>query len=77
MYEFGNGVEQDYEEAVKWYRKSAEQGNSRGQYNLGYMYEFGKGVTKDYEEAIKWYRKAAEQNYTEAKEALDRLGVSL
>ena len=77
MYEYGNGVEQDYEEAVKWYRKSAEQGNSRGQYNLGYMYEFGKGVTKDYEEAIKWYRKAAEQNYTDAKEALDRLGVSL
>jgi hypothetical protein len=27
MYENGRGVAQDYAEAVKWYRKSAEQGN--------------------------------------------------
>lgn len=26
-YYYGLGVEQNYEEAVKWYRKSAEQGN--------------------------------------------------
>jgi TPR repeat protein len=27
MYEEGQGVAQDYAEAVKWFRKSAEQGN--------------------------------------------------
>jgi len=26
MYESGRGVEKDEEEAVKWYRKAAEQG---------------------------------------------------
>ncbi|KAB2645301.1 MAG: SEL1-like repeat protein, partial [Verrucomicrobia bacterium] len=26
-YESGNGVAKDYVEAVKWYRKAAEQGN--------------------------------------------------
>jgi TPR repeat protein len=26
MYSAGQGVEQDYEEAVKWYRKAAENG---------------------------------------------------
>ena len=34
----------DYGEAVKWYRKSAEQGNAKAQYNLGCCYDFGEGV---------------------------------
>jgi TPR repeat protein len=28
MYANGEGVPQDYAEAVKWYRKAAEQGNA-------------------------------------------------
>ena len=46
MYEYGEGVSQDYEEAAKWYRKAAEQGSARGQYNLGHMYDNGKGVSQ-------------------------------
>jgi hypothetical protein len=61
MYEKGNGVTKDYNEAVKWYLKAADQGNAYGQCNLGVMYENGKGVTKDYYEAVKWYRKSADQ----------------
>jgi TPR repeat protein len=53
----------NYNEAVKWYRKAAEQGNAVGQNNLGIMYSTGKGVDWDYSEAINWYRKAAEQGY--------------
>ena len=34
-YDKGEGVPQDYKEAVKWFRLSAEQGNARAQYNLG------------------------------------------
>jgi len=48
-------------EAVKWYRKSAEQGDAYGQFTLGWMHQNGKGVTQDYSEAVKWFRKAAEQ----------------
>jgi len=51
----------DYAEAVKWYRKSAEQGNASAQFNLALMYNYGQGVTHDYAEAAKWFRKAAEQ----------------
>ena len=51
----------DYSEAVKWYRKSAEQGNASAQYSLGWMYRNGYGVDKDYGEAVRWYRKSAEQ----------------
>ncbi|MDR2763209.1 MAG: sel1 repeat family protein, partial [Planctomycetaceae bacterium] len=31
----GKGVTKDLIEAVKWYRKAAEQGNSKAQYILG------------------------------------------
>ena len=52
---------QDEAEAVKWYRKAAEQGNAGAQTNLGVAYHNGAGVPKDDAEAMKWYRKAAEQ----------------
>ena len=44
MYYKGEGVTQDYKEAVKWYQLSAEQGHPEAQYKLGVMHENGKGV---------------------------------
>jgi hypothetical protein len=67
MYQRGVGVEKDEKEAVKWYRKAAEQGDALAQYNLGWMYANGRGVEEDEKEAVKWYRKAAEQNDAEAQ----------
>ena len=32
-------VEQDYKEALKWFRKAAEQDYSRAQYALGIIYK--------------------------------------
>jgi hypothetical protein len=61
-YEIGDGVPQNDETAVYWYRKSAEQGNPEGQWQLGLMYEFGEGLPENKKEAAKWYRKSAEQN---------------
>ncbi len=60
-------------EAVKWWRKAAEQGDERAQYNLGRCYDKGEGVAQDKTEAIKWYRKAAEQGHEKAKAALKKL----
>jgi len=57
-----NGKKKDYGEAVKWYRKAAEQGDADGQYNLALMYRNGYGVPNDDVEAVKWYRLSAEQN---------------
>ena len=67
MYDEGQGVLQDYAEAVKWYRLAAEQGDAVAQYNLGFMYEMGKGVLQDYAEAVKWYRLAADQGDASAQ----------
>ena len=49
----------DYQEAVKWFRLAAAQGNVPAQYSLGVAYENGQGVPQDYREAAKWYRIAA------------------
>ena len=70
MYYNGKGVKQDYLEAFKWYKKSAEQDNSTAQYNLAIMYLKGQGVEKDKEEAIKWLQKSADQGDEDAKEIL-------
>ena len=55
------GVEQSWEEAVRWYRAAAEQGLPRAQCNLAWCYEYGKGVPQDLGESYRLYRKAAEQ----------------
>lgn len=69
-YYFGEGVKQDYAEAVNWYKLAAEQGNVSAQYNLGECYYYGRGVKKYYAEAVKWYKLAAENGHAGAKEKL-------
>ena len=69
-YSNGQGVPQDYKQAVKWYRKAAEQGSVNAQYNLAIRYDNGQGVPQDYKQAVKWYRKAAEQGYADAQHNL-------
>ena len=61
MYTTGEGVPQDYTEAMKWFRKAAEQGDAKSQGQVGWMYHVGHGVLADQAEAAKWFRKAAEQ----------------
>ena len=70
MYAKGLGVTQDREEALKWYRKSAERGMKEAQYNLGNSYFYGRGVANDYKEAAKWYLKSAEQGMADAQNAI-------
>lgn len=55
-----------YREAVKWFRKSADQGNPTAQYCLGLCYYDGRGVDYNRTEAAKWYRKAADQGFADA-----------
>lgn len=59
LYSEGQGVVQNYREAVKWYRLAAEQGDGIAQYNLGAMYFEGQGVTQDYMYAHMWFNIAA------------------
>ena len=71
----GDGVEQSYEEAVKWFTKSAENGHSQAQYNLAVMYEDGEGVKQNIDEAVKWYKESAKNGNNDSIEALKELGI--
>ena len=69
FYSQGISVPKDPEKALEWFRKGAEKGSAKSQYN------FGTSLMKAHEqqpdekqaaEAIEWVRKAAEQKLPEA-----------
>jgi hypothetical protein len=61
MLENGTGTLKDAEKAAMWYRKAADQGNSRAQNNLGNLLRDGNGVAQNPEEAKHWYELSAAQ----------------
>jgi localization factor PodJL len=62
----GKGTNQNFEEAITWYQKSAAQGFAQAQYRLGTLYERGLGVKADVARAQSWYERAAEQGHIKA-----------
>jgi TPR repeat protein len=76
MYAGGKGVPQSFTDAVSWFRKAAEQGHARGQFQLGIIYLNGWGVPPDRTEAINWFRRAAAKGDTDAVAALRKIGAS-
>lgn len=54
-YYYGLGVEKDYTESMKWYKKAAYSDNEAAQWNLGRMYSSGLGVIRNGKEASKWF----------------------
>ena len=77
MYLKGQGVAQDFKEAVKWYRAAAGQGHRSAQNNLGSMYVRGEGAPQDYIEAHKWFNLAAEQGHARATRSRDNLAEKM
>ena len=63
-------MDRDNVEAVKWYRKAADQGLADAQNNLGYMYANGQGVAKDEKEAYKWLLLSGAQGNELAKKKI-------
>jgi len=60
-------VNNDYNQAILWYRKAAEQGDATAQFNLGSMYANCQRVDQNYPEALKWYNMSADQGHVEAQ----------
>ena len=58
MYESGQGVPQNYQEAATWMRRAAELGLQKAQARLAEYYYEGKGVPKDHTLALMWLNRA-------------------
>ena len=77
MYANGQGVPQDYAEALKWYRLAAMQGHGPAQQNLGVMYVLGQGVPQDYVQAHIWFNLAAANGANAAGTYRDRIAPKM
>src|SRR5690606_29127316 len=77
LYDSGQGVQQNYTEAVKWTKMSADKGHVGAMYNLGAFYESGEGIPQNYTEAFKWYQQAAGKGHEKAKQALPRVSLKV
>ncbi|AYV80405.1 MAG: hypothetical protein Harvfovirus1_30 [Harvfovirus sp.] len=59
-YSCGNGVRQDYKEALVWYKKSDDvEQDDYVMLNIGDHYHWGMGVSKNETEAMSWYMRSA------------------
>jgi uncharacterized protein len=63
----GQGVPQNYAEALKWSRLAADQGNATAQGQLGSMYYNGHGVPQNYVRAYMWFDLASAQGDQDAR----------
>lgn len=59
-----HGLKVNYDEAYKWWSKSALSGNALGIGNLGLCYQLGRGVEKDSVDALRLYDKSIQVGNT-------------
>ena len=63
----------NFTEAMKWFRKAADQGDAEAQYSIGRLYDYGLGVQQDFTKAMRWYLLAASQNHAGAQYSIGML----
>jgi TPR repeat protein len=77
MYFKGQGVEKNYEEAGKWFRKAAENRLPQAQYKLAELYTDGEGVPRDFEFAYIWYSVGAAHKHKLSQNAVEKARTKL
>jgi TPR repeat protein len=73
LYQMGEGVAQNDEDAVRWFKESAVQGDSTGMYHLALVMAEGRGTPKDELRANEWMQKAAAKGNPMAREHLEKM----
>ena len=67
MYQDGDGVTKNLDEAVKWYSKSAELGYKEAQYTLGALVFQRQIHSISYPQAVTYYEQAAKQGHVKSQ----------
>ena len=55
-----------YDEAVSWFKRAAENGYVKAQFELGMLYKKDNEISKNLDQAVYWFRKAADQGIAKA-----------
>jgi len=74
LYTVGEGVEQSYSEAGKWFLRAALKDHAEAQYAIALLFEEGKGVEQSQERRIEWLKAAAKNGQAGAREILYKAG---
>lgn len=77
MHFFGQGVPQNYPQALIWLHLAAEQGEPKALFKLGSMHVNGQGVKRDNVRAAMWFALASESAHPEAQKALNKVSAEL
>jgi hypothetical protein len=75
-YANGEGVPQNYQDAMTWFAKASDAGNAKAQWKLALGYLEGIGVPRDERQAIVWLKRAANNGDTRAQRALSEMYLS-
>ena len=74
LLEKGVETEQNIEQALYWYKKSAISGYAVAQHRLGFIFLYGKyGIKRNYKTAFYWFTKAANQEYKRSQYYLGKI----
>ena len=71
MYAQGEGVSQDFAQAISLWEQAAAQKHDSAvtaQFYLGVIYHDGRGISQDFSQAKEWYRKACDNGNQQACE---------
>lgn len=66
-------IQQDYDKAIRLYKKAAENGSYNSMFMLGEIYRYDYSGGKNMDEAISWYLKGAEYNDVRSMKTLGYL----
>jgi localization factor PodJL len=67
LYEKGNGVARDLNEARRLYLAAAEKGNANAMHNIGVLYAEGIDGKPDFKAAADWFRKSASRGIADSQ----------
>lgn len=73
MYLRGEGVEQNFANALTWFKRGVENGDALCQHEMGLMYLHGYGVPQDAYRASSFFKAAAEQDLPASETRLGAL----
>ncbi len=63
----------DYKKSLSYYKKAAMEGDSYGQYMVGYSYRNGHGEASNFVKALAWFNIAKASGDEEAEKAIDEI----
>ncbi|CAG8454087.1 7563_t:CDS:2 [Ambispora gerdemannii] len=73
----GDGVEKDVSQAIKYFVRSADHGNSTAMYNVGNLYYNGLGTKQDQPKGEQYLKLAAYNGHPKAAEMCKKNGIEL